>query len=371
MLPMARSRRALHARIAGTLEDQFAEIAENRPELLARHCAQAGLIEKAAWLWGKAGRRSLERSALVEAVAQLTRALELITTLPATPALHSEQIKIQVALITPLVHVKGYASPETRQAAERARLLIEEAEARGEALQDPLLLFSVLYGRWLASAIAFNGPICRDLASEFLTIAEKQGAAAPLVIAHRIAGQTSAWSGDFVTARTHYDKGLELYDPDKHRQLATQFGQDAAESLLSGRSWVMWLLGYPDAALGDADRALNVANKVNHAATLMHALGHAQFLLFQRGDYGEVQEISEKLFNLADQKGSAPWKSFAASNEGCVAALNGGPLRASQKIAAAITNWHSTGATLFIPLWSSRLALAYGQLGDMVRGRSK
>ena len=67
-------RRALHARIAETLESQFAEITETRPELLARHCAEAGLIEKAAGLWGKAGQRSLERSALVEAVAHFTRA---------------------------------------------------------------------------------------------------------------------------------------------------------------------------------------------------------------------------------------------------------------------------------------------------------
>ena len=66
-------RRALHARIAETLESQFAEIAESQPELLARHCTEAGLIEKAAGLWGKAGQRSLARSALVEAVAQLTR----------------------------------------------------------------------------------------------------------------------------------------------------------------------------------------------------------------------------------------------------------------------------------------------------------
>ncbi|MGA9329294.1 MAG: AAA family ATPase, partial [Bradyrhizobium sp.] len=58
-------RRALHARIAEILERQFVEIAENQPELVARHCAEAGLIEKAAALWGKAGQRSLERSALV------------------------------------------------------------------------------------------------------------------------------------------------------------------------------------------------------------------------------------------------------------------------------------------------------------------
>ena len=94
-------RRALHARIAETLESQFAEIAESQPELLARHCTEAGLIEKAASLWGKAGQRSLARSALVEAVSNSRRALDQIAILPATPALRREEIKLQVALITP------------------------------------------------------------------------------------------------------------------------------------------------------------------------------------------------------------------------------------------------------------------------------
>jgi predicted ATPase len=116
-------RRALHAHIAETLECQFADIAENQPELLARHCTEAGLIEKAAGLWGKAGERSLERSALMEASAQLTRALDQIAALPATPVLRREEIKLQVALITPLLHVKGYAAPETKAAVERARQL--------------------------------------------------------------------------------------------------------------------------------------------------------------------------------------------------------------------------------------------------------
>ena len=141
-------RRALHARIAETLESQFAEIAESQPELLARHCTEAGLIEKAAGLWGKAGQRSLERSALVEAAEQLTRALDQIATLPATPALRREQIKLQVALINSLFHVKGYAAPETKAAAERARLLIEQAEALGRASRRPA---AVVLGRSTAS----------------------------------------------------------------------------------------------------------------------------------------------------------------------------------------------------------------------------
>ena len=101
-------RRALYARIAETLEGQFEEIAERQPELLARYCTEAGLIEKAVGLWGKAGQRSLERSALAEAIEQLTRALDQIATLPATPALRREQIKFQVVLINSLLHVKEF-----------------------------------------------------------------------------------------------------------------------------------------------------------------------------------------------------------------------------------------------------------------------
>jgi predicted ATPase len=162
-------RRALHAHIAETLENQFAEIAESQPEMLARHCTEAGLVEKAANLWGKAGQRSLARSALIEAAEQLTRALAQIAALPATPALRREQIKLQVALIAPLMHVKGYAAPETKAAAERARLLIEQAEALGEPPEDPLLLFSVLYGFWVANVVAFNGDAMRDLAAQSST----------------------------------------------------------------------------------------------------------------------------------------------------------------------------------------------------------
>src|SRR6202035_2761474 len=150
------------------------ETAESQPEILARHCTEAGLIEKAAGLWGKAGERSLDRSALAEAAVQFTLALEQIATLPGTPALRREQIKLQVALITPLIHVKGYAAAETKAAAAQARVLIEQAEALGEPLEDPLLLFSVLYAFWVANHIAFNGDAVRDLAAHFLALAEKQ-----------------------------------------------------------------------------------------------------------------------------------------------------------------------------------------------------
>jgi hypothetical protein len=248
-------RRALHARIAETLEGQFAEIAESQPELLARHCTEAGLIEKAAGLWGKAGQRSLGRSAYVEAVEQLTRALAQIATLPATPALRREEIKLQVALITHLMYVKGYAAPETKAAAKRARLLIEQAAAIGEPPEDPLLLFSALQAIWAANFVAFNGDVLRELAIQFLTLAEKQGAAVPLMIGHRIVGTALASIGDFAGAVAHYDRSLALYHPVEHRPLATRFGQDTRVTVLCWRALASWVLGYPERESGFRHRS--------------------------------------------------------------------------------------------------------------------
>jgi predicted ATPase len=139
-------RRALHARIAETLESRFSDIAESQPEVLARHCTEAGLIEKAAGLWGKAGQQSRARSAYIEATTQLTYALTHISGLSATPALRRQQIKFQVALAYALMSTKGPAAPETTAAVEHARSLIETAEALGDPSDNPLLLFQVLEG---------------------------------------------------------------------------------------------------------------------------------------------------------------------------------------------------------------------------------
>jgi predicted ATPase len=194
-------RRALHARIAETLENQFTDIAESQPELVARHCTEAGLIEKAAGLWGKAGRRSIERSALLEAAEQLTRALAQIKTLPATPALRREAIKLQVAFATVLFHVRGYTASETIAAFERADAMIEEAEALGERSEDVLLRFSVLYGQWTGNFTSGNLERAAAIAKHFLAVAERQQLSAALLMAHRVMGGTLTHIGELRAAK--------------------------------------------------------------------------------------------------------------------------------------------------------------------------
>ena len=89
-------RQVLHRRVGETLRDKFAGTVAAEPELLAHHFTQAGMTEAAIEWWGTAGQRSLARSALVEGAEQLKRALAQIATLPATPALRREEIKLQV-----------------------------------------------------------------------------------------------------------------------------------------------------------------------------------------------------------------------------------------------------------------------------------
>jgi class 3 adenylate cyclase/predicted ATPase len=357
-------RRALHARIAETLESQFAETAESRPEMLARHCTEAGLIEKATGLWGKAGQRSLDRSALAEAAAQLTRALAQIATLPGTPALRREQIKLQVALITPLIHVKGYAASETKAAAQYARLMIEQAEALGEPLEDPLLLFSVLYAFWVANFVAFNGDVCRDLAAQFLALAEKQRAAVPLMIGHRLVGISLLYTDDIAVARAHLNQAIAFYDPAEHRPLATRFGVDSRVSILSYRSWALWSLGYPEAALRDADDALGNAREMGQAAALMYALDHASIPYTLCGNRAAVAAQAQELVALAEEKGSLMWKAAGMMRRGSVLALTGRASAAIEMLTSGITAYRTTGGTNLVPLFLPQLARAHAELGQ-------
>ncbi|WP_407160793.1 ATP-binding protein [Bradyrhizobium sp. STM 3557] len=357
-------RRALHARIAEAIESQSVETAESQPELLAHHCTEAGLIERAAALWGKAGQRSLARSALVEATVQLTRALSQIATLPGTPALRADQIKLQVALVNALMHTKGHAAPETIASLDRARAFIEQAESLGESPEDPLLLFSVLYGFWVANYIGFNSDALLDLAAECLALAEKRGAMVPLMLGHRLMGTSLMCTGAIAESRAHYDQAIAIYEPAEHRALASRFGQDMRVAALSYRAWALWLLGFPEAAARDAEQALKEAREIGQAATLMYALAHTSFTHMCCGRYAAASAEANELVPLADERGSLFWGSLGMLVQGCVLALTGKLSDAIHVITSGIIARRSTGATALEPICLSYLAGAHAELDN-------
>jgi len=202
----------------------------------------------------------------------------------------------------------------------------------------------------------------RDLAAQFMALAEKQRAIVPLMIGHRLMGTSLLFTGDIAEGRTHYDQAIALYDPAKHRPLATRFGLDSGVAILSYRSLALWLLGYPEAALRDADDALKNAREIGQAATLMHALSLASWTLGWRRNYAAANALADELIALADEKGALFWKSVGMKNQGYLLALTGTGSNVVQMINSGITAARSTGSTSGTPLYLSYLARAYPEL---------
>jgi tetratricopeptide (TPR) repeat protein len=136
-------------------------------------------------------------------------------------------------------------------------------------------------------------------------------------------GHSLLKGGDFVQALIHYDKGIALYDPIEHRTLATRFGHDTGVALLSYRSWTLWLLGYPKAALRDASAAVETARETGQAASLMFALYMTAFFHVLCGNYAVATGRARELLALAEEKGASMWKASGMMHEGCALAATG------------------------------------------------
>ena len=131
------SRQQLHAQIAEALETHSPELIDGQPELFAQHYAEAGLAEKSATYWGKAGRRSVAQSGVTEAAAQFQMGLDQLALLPDDPERQRQKLEFWSALAAMLNAVKGFAAAETGQAYDRARELWEQLASPSEFLQIP------------------------------------------------------------------------------------------------------------------------------------------------------------------------------------------------------------------------------------------
>jgi predicted ATPase len=158
------------------------------------------------------------------------------------------------------------------------------------------------------------------------------------------------------------DQAIALYDPAEHRPLATRFGVDSRVSILSYRSFALWLLGYPEAALTDADDAIGNAREMGQAATLMYALDHAAVPYALCGNRVVAAARAQEGVALAEEKGSLFWKAFGMANQGLVSATTEIASNAIQMLTSGIASCRTTGATLWLPLYLPRLARAHAEL---------
>jgi predicted ATPase len=190
------------------------------------------------------------------------------------------------------------------------------------------------------------------------------------MIGHRIMGMSLLNTGDIVEGRAHLDRAITLYEPAKHIPLATRFGQDIAVTILSWRSFALWLLGYPDAALADADNCLKHARKVGQAATLMYALATMPLTSITCGHYAATSAELDELVALAEEKGALFFKAVGMGTQGLLFSLTGRTSEAVRTLTSAVSAYRSTGAKFCLSWHLSNLANAcasLGQFGDAER----
>jgi predicted ATPase len=354
-------RQQLHQQIAQVLEEQFAETKGMQPELLAHHYTEAGFRQQAISYWQQAGQRAVARSANVEAVAHLTKGLELLKTFPDTPERVQQELTLQLALGLPLTMTEGYAAPEVEQTYARARELCQQM---GETPQ----LFPVLFGLWGFYQVRGEFLTARELGEQLLSLAQTIQDSALLLVAHWALGETLLRVGEFVACREHVEQGIVLYNPQQHRDLAFLYGVDPGVGCRDMAAASLWNLGYPDQALKRSQEALTLGHELSHPFSLGHALLFATAVHLFRREGQLAQERAEAVIALAREQEFAWWLAGGIMLRGWALAEQGQTEEGIMQVRQGLAAGQATGAGLERPTLLAALAETHGKAGQVEEG---
>jgi predicted ATPase len=344
-------RQVLHRRVGETLRDKFAATAAAEPELLAHHFTQAGLTEAATEWWGKAGHRSLERSALVEAVGQLQKGLALVANLPQGVTRMQHELDLQIALGKAMIATKGYAAPETGEAFNRARSLCEQ-------LDSPPQLVTVLHGQWACLLLAGDLALARSRAEELLTLGTERNDPVWTVMGCRISGVTCFWLGELIAARDYLEQGLLLYDPAHHARYAELTVDDTHVVMLTYLAATLLCLGYLDQARAKRDAALAEARLLSRAFTLAHSLSMAtEAEAIVVGPSGALLH-ADGLVSLTERQSISYFSARAMAYQGWCLTMLGQPEKGMTQLTRGLAAYRAQGL-LHVPTDLTLLADAY------------
>ncbi len=290
-------RRTLHARIAEALKGAFPEVAETQPELVAHHYAAAGLAAPAIDYYRRAAARAMAASANADAIAHLTRGLELIDSLPESPEWISREIDFRLALGSPLIATQGWTSVEAEAAYTRAKELCAGAGDTPE-------LFRSLMGLWVYHLLQPDLETASELSGQLFNLAAKLGSDDFGLLAEFCACLTCLWSGRYTSVPSHAARVRVLYDPERHRGPKI-WVVDPAMAALSFELLALWYLGYPERASERGLAALAMGETVAHPFSLCLALFYEARLRIQRRQPALMAARAKALLAVAREQGFA------------------------------------------------------------------
>jgi predicted ATPase/class 3 adenylate cyclase len=333
-------RQQYHRQIAQAFERGLVGTAETQPELLAHHYTEADLKEQAIAQWQKAGYDAVQRSANAEAVSHLTKALEILKTLPESPSHAQQELALQITLGVPLMLTKGYAAPEVEKVYSRARELYQQV---GESPQ----VFPMLFGLWEFYSTRAEYKTATELGEQLVSLAQSAQDSALLLEAYTARGNTLSFLGELVLARRHLEQAIALYNPKQHRSHAFAYSQDPGVHSLSFATLALWLLGYPDQARKRSLEALALAQELSHPFSLAFALIHVLYVHRFSWEVKATQERAKELVALSTEHGFPITLAVGAAHQGWALAEQGLGEEGIIQIRKGIETWRATGSTLY------------------------
>lgn len=351
------SRQQLHAQIASALNTHSPELNESQPELFARHFAEAGLIEKSAACWARAGQKSAARSAMAESAAQLHKALDQLKLLPETPERQRQELEVYSSLGAALRFVKGQASPEMGRAFVRARELWESLGFPPEYLHIP-------YGQSRYHAFRGEFDLARRLDEDLLEISRQRGDAAGMVLAHDCSGRDMLLAGEFASARSHFEEVLALYDPVSLGSLVNLTGSHPQIISRAYLAIALFCLGFPARAMSESSAAVAEARDVAHPPTLTVALSTDCRLLSVTGNSAALDQRTNQLIDVATEQGFPLYSILGTIYRGWIEVNAGDLSRGIALLRSGSDAYADTGAKSRIPFHMTLLAKAYELAGQ-------
>jgi predicted ATPase len=345
-------RQQFHRRVAEVLEAQFPQTPATQPELVAHHFTEAGVAEKAAGYWLKAGLRSRDKSANIEAIGHLTKGLALVDTFPESPERDAQKLQFLTALGPTYIAARGYAAPEVGPTLQRAR----------ELCRDPRLLLGIMLGIWEWRIVRADLRLCVDLAAEGMELAERLNEAGMLMEALFMPGVTMFYRADFAAARAYFDKALAgCEDLEQTRFWTAYTGHNASVTHRCYLALTLWHLGYPDQALKVDREMRELARTIGHPFTLAHAIDFGAFLYHycRLGD-GLLEAAQEELA-IGTEQGFPLWQALGVLHMGGGMLLKGRRAEAIPLLLKGLSGFKATGAEIRIPCYLGMIGDAYTQ----------
>jgi class 3 adenylate cyclase len=299
------TRRQLHARIASTLETEFVDIVARHPAVLAQHCTEAGLNEKAISYWLKAGQQSVGRSAMGEAVAQFQKGLDLLRNLPHTALHQKQELDLRVSSIPALIGIRGYSSQDVGET-------ITNASALAEQLNNPEYLAPLLYGSWVFNLVRAELNLALTPAKEMERIGEKDHAWRLLGYGEQ--GIIRFFLGELDAARTLFEKSAGLA---AHRQLySNTIPDDPHLVMLAYLGATLILRGHVDQGRAKISEALSEGRRLTHSHIVALVLRFATWAEWVLHSPREEQRYADELVSLSEEHGFPLWPAWAMVHRG-------------------------------------------------------